>query len=298
MRSTGRFYPSPLRYPGGKTGLAGLLTQTLELNELKGCTYVEPFAGGAGAALSLLFAEKVSRVILNDLDYRIYAFWRSILGRQLPMFLDLVESTPLNMKEWTKQRDIYLHPNRHSMTRVGFATFYLNRCNKSGIIVTGGPIGGVKQRGKWKIDARFNREDLARRIQKVALFRERIDVRNSDAMELLRELEQQPASTCQTFIYLDPPYYQKSRQLYFNGYTHDDHLALAQFVKKIERSRWIVSYDNQLPIRKMYSDIRIKRFSMAHTASARKVGCELLISPFDLQLPRYPSKLVWMRGVI
>src|SRR5260370_21263225 len=155
---------SPRRYPGGKQALSRVLAHLIEINDAGGGTYVEPYAGGAGAALSLLIAEHVDRILINDADGRVFAFWQAALN-QTERFVNLVQTTRASVREWRRQRDIYLHPRRHSVLRVGFATFYLNRCNRSGIIGNGGPIGGLKHKGPWKIAARFNREYLLRRIR-------------------------------------------------------------------------------------------------------------------------------------
>ena len=46
---------SPLRYPGGKSAMAELLSEIRRLNGLGDRAIAEPFAGGAGASLTLLF---------------------------------------------------------------------------------------------------------------------------------------------------------------------------------------------------------------------------------------------------
>jgi D12 class N6 adenine-specific DNA methyltransferase len=145
---------SPLRYPGGKQVLSRVLTRIIELNGATGGTYIEPYAGGAGAALALLFEEHVDRIVINDADYRIYAFWRAALS-QTDAFVDRIRTVRLTVGEWRRQREIFQRGRRESILRLGFATFYLNRCNRSGIIASDGPIGGLDQRGKWKIDARL-----------------------------------------------------------------------------------------------------------------------------------------------
>ena len=72
------------------------------------------------------------------------------------------------MKEWEKQKRIY--ENTRSEFLLGFATFFLNRTNYSGVI-TGGPIGGFEQKGQWKIDARFNKKSLIDRIERISYFK-------------------------------------------------------------------------------------------------------------------------------
>jgi DNA adenine methylase len=208
---------SPLRYPGGKQVLARIVAHLVRINGSSGGTYVEPYAGGAGVALALLFAEHVNRVMINDADLRIFAFWKSIL-LQTDKFVALLQKTPATVDEWARQRNIYQHPQRYSSLRLGFATFFLNRCNRSGIIANGGPIGGQDQAGKWKIDARLNRMELERRIRRVAMFRDRISISNADAIDFLDGEMLALKNRGKPFVYLDPPYYAKGQELYLNHY--------------------------------------------------------------------------------
>ena len=152
-------FASPLRYPGGKAALAPFLGETITLNGLSGCTYFEPFAGGAGTALQLLRNGVVSEVHINDIDPCIVAFWRSVLGEP-ERFADAIMSAKLDVDEWKRQRGIYKSQDASKQFDLGFATFYLNRCNRSGVLSGAAPIGGYEQTGKWKIDARFYRESL------------------------------------------------------------------------------------------------------------------------------------------
>src|SRR5438309_1499300 len=106
-------YPSPLRYPGGKAVLANVLGRVIALNNMQDCIYAEPYAGGAGAALALLFGEHVSKVLINDADPCVYAFWHAVLN-QPTKFIDLVEETPVTMNVWKAQREVYRNHSRYS----------------------------------------------------------------------------------------------------------------------------------------------------------------------------------------
>jgi DNA adenine methylase len=281
---------SPLRYPGGKQILARILGHLIRLNGREGGVYVEPYAGGAGAALSLLYGEYVRSVVINDADSRVYSFWDTALNRT-DRLVKLIRDTPLSVEEWKKQRAIYLKPERHSRLCVGFATFYLNRCNRSGIIGNAGLIGGLNQTGRWKIDARFNREDLARRIERVARYRERIELFNLDATELLRMILPEPSRADRAFVYLDPPYYTKGSQLYLNHYTPADHSALAEYLSDATFT-WVMSYDNAPAIRELYSSYRQISFNLGYSAREWKIGKELLIIPPHLRFPTaWPERI-------
>jgi DNA adenine methylase len=250
-------FASPLRYPGGKAKFTNLLTEIIQRNDLGGCTYAEPFAGGAGAAFSLLYSEQVSRILINDLDPQLGAFWRSVLDRTDDFVRLLMRTTP-TIDEWRRQRAIYEKPGRYSDLRVGFATFFLNRCNRSGIIANGGPIGGIEQTGNWGIDARWGPEGLEKRIRRIAAYRDRIDFFQMDARDFLRD-EVLPRSRDGMFVYLDPPYYKKGPQLYLNASTHSDHEKLARYLKRIRRFKWVASYDNAPEIKRIGNEILIHR---------------------------------------
>lgn len=271
---------SPLRYPGGKSAMAGLLRHVRSLNGLGNHALAEPFAGGAGASLTLLYCEAAPEIYVNDADPAIHDFWWAILNR-LGQFLDLVANTQVSIEEWHRQRDIYRSQGRVSRLRRAFATFYLNRCNRSGIIMNGGPIGGVDQTGKWKLDARFNKLDLRRRCERVAEYRERIHVSGCDGIEFIERLD---ASS--TFFFIDPPYFDKGRTLYLNALDAGYHAALAERLRSMVDAAWVLTYDDCPEIRRMYHGwATIRPFALRYTASARRSGQEVLIVPKSLQLP-------------
>lgn len=282
---------SPLRYPGGKQILGHVLSNILQLNKCEGGAYAEAYAGGAGAALALLFGEHVTSIMLNDADRSVYAFWTAVLHRT-DALLKLLRDTPLNVEEWDRQRGVYLHPERYSPLRLGFATLYLNRCNRSGIIANGGVIGGRDQTGEWKIDARFNRKELARRIERIALYRDRIKLFNLDAIDFLREHVKLRKSATGTLVYLDPPYFTKGSQLYLNYYEPDDHRSLSDYLTHEARFLWVMTYDNAPAIRKLYAKFRQVALRLHYSANDRRIGKEVVILHKKLIFPdRWRSRI-------
>lgn len=247
---------------------------------MEGGAYAEPYAGGAGAALALLFAERVGRLILNDADSRVFAMWRSILDETVA-FAKRVRETPLTIDEWRRQRDIYRTPQSHTQLEVGFSAFYLNRTNRSGIIKNGGPIGGFTQGGKWKIHARYNRTQLSQRIQRIAAYRRRISFQNLDALTFMKEIRTSP----RLFVYLDPPYFVKGRELYLNHYNRDDHRSVADFMKEGHPFKWAMSYDRTAEIEKLYREFRQVKFCLSYSVSTRREGHEVLILGKGLKFP-------------
>lgn len=276
---------SPLRYPGGKAVLSTFLAELIRENGLADGVYVEPYAGGAGAALNLLFGEHVREIVLNDIDRCVFSFWRAVLN-QTETFTGLVRQTRITMPEWKRQRAVYRSPARQPQVELAFAGFYLNRCNRSGIMVNGGPIGGVRQTGKWKLNARFNKPELTRRIERIALYKSRIVVRNMDALAFLKTLcaECDPG---RTLVYLDPPYYDKGSQLYLNYYTPDDHRALAEFLKANHAIKWVLSYDDVPEVRHLYRDVRHIHYGLNYSANSVRRGREILFFSDNIEIPDY-----------
>jgi DNA adenine methylase len=267
---------SPLRYPGGKAVLSDFLADVIAVNDLQDGIYVEPYAGGAGAALALLFGEHVQRIVLNDADPCVYAFWYAVLNRK-DDFVQRLADTPVTISEWKRQREIYRNQRSHSRIKVAFASFYLNRCNRSGIMVNGGPIGGFKQTGKWKLNARYNHDELIRRIERIHLYRDRIEIYNLDALNFLGNVIGRRDNIRETLIYLDPPYFVKGSELYLNHYRLDDHARLAAFIKRQAGYRWLMTYDNVLEIRKLYNECNTAQFDLRYSAHTSRLGSELLI---------------------
>lgn len=271
---------SPLRYPGGKSAMAGLLAGIRRLNGLGEHVIAEPFAGGAGASLALLYLEETYEIHINDADPAIYDFWWSVVNDISP-FLDMLEKALVNMSEWHRQRDVYRNQGNVSRLHRGFATFYLNRCNRSGIIMKGGPIGGVRQTGKWKLDARFNRDELRRRCEKIAEYRDRINVSCRDGIDFINTLDDRS-----TFYFIDPPYYVKGNTLYLNALKEEYHAALADRLKAMNNAAWVLTYDDCPQIRRMYQDwATIRPFSLRYAAAERRAGKEVLIVPKWMGLP-------------
>lgn len=255
---------SPLRYPGGKVKLYNYVVKILENNNLIGCTYVEPFAGGSGLALKLLFKNKVKRIILNDFDPAIYSFWYCVLYKTEEL-CNLIRNVDVTLEEWDKQKKIYLSAPTDKLL-YGFSTFFLNRTNRSGVI-TGGMIGGRKQSGQYKLDARFNKEDLISKIEHIASLKDKILLYNLDAKELLKRSD--ITRLHKVFINLDPPYVAKGSQLYKNAFTPEDHEELSKTIFKCKK-KWIVTYDICPLISKLYSGYKCEIIDITYSLKTTK----------------------------
>lgn len=282
-----KFY-SPLRYPGGKNKLAKFVAQVCEKNNING-HYVEPYAGGASVALYLLINGFVNRITINDIDRPIYAFWYSVLYKTNQL-IRLIEKKPVNTKTWRECKKIHKNGKQTSLIKLGFSTFFLNRTNRSGIL-NAGPIGGQKQRGKYKIFCRYDKKELIARIKLIASYKKHINLKNFDALKLVKEIKRQTRSK-NTILYFDPPYYLRGQSLYFNHYKHKNHKEVSKEITKIKNFKWIVTYDNTRRINKMYSKFRNKKYTLPHSAFKSRVGKEIIFFSKNLIIPRIANPVL------
>ncbi len=274
---------SPLRYPGGKAKVADFVQCLIKENALFDGTYVEPYVGGGSVALSLLFNEYVTDIYINDKDISIYAFWYSVLNESEAL-CKLIKDTPTNVDTWHKLKALQSNKENVDLLNLGFSTFFLNRTNRSGILKAG-VIGGYNQTGNYKIDARFNKEDLIKRIQRIADYADRIHLSNEDAVTLVHRLNN---DLCHNVIfYLDPPYYIKGKGLYMNYYNDDDHQNIAKVIDGIQNHKWIISYDNVDFIANLYSKYRQETFELNYSASNSGKGKEIMIFSDNLVIPNH-----------
>ncbi|RCK53789.1 hypothetical protein TH25_04650 [Thalassospira profundimaris] len=271
---------SPLRYPGGKSQLIPFIIDLMRKNDLFYGQYAEPFAGGAGVPLKLLLDGYVDKVYINDFDEAIYSFWASVLEEPEELSR-MIRDVKVDIDTWREMRRIYFDRKEVTRLELGFSTLFLNRTNRSGIIKAG-VIGGVQQLGKYKLDCRFNKDDLIRKIMRIAGRRDGICLTNLDALDFLDTVI--PNTDNNILVNLDPPYFGKGKDLYANYYNFDDHQALAEKIYSLGR-KWIVTYDDVSEIRDLYSHFPMYTNQLNYSAQVKRVGTELLVAMPGLVLP-------------
>jgi DNA adenine methylase len=272
---------SPLRYPGGKSCLLRTVVEIIDCNQLQHRHYAEPYSGGCGLALSLLFDGHATSIHLNDADRSVWAFWHSVLNR-CEELVALIDRAEFNVGEWDRQRQVQRRKQEADPLELGFSTFYLNRTNRSGIIHSGGIIGGRDQSGAWQMDCRFNKPDLIERVRRVYRYRGRIRLYNEDAEVFLkREGSDFPTTS---LVYIDPPYFEKGSSLYRNAYSKKDHQRLAAVFAQVQ-APWFLTYDNVTPIKALYADYACVEIDIGYSVQQKRLGSELLIFSSQLNLP-------------
>ena len=271
---------SPLRYPGGKSKLAPFMNMILNKLDLVGGTYIEPFAGGAGIAIELLLTDQVNHIVINDYDKSIASFWNAVVNDNAH-FIDKLNKIDITLEEWYRQKEILCSASNMSFD-LGFATFFMNRTNRSGIL-NGGPIGGYEQDGNWKIDARFNKKDLANRIYAIGKRKRDISVYNKDVNSFIKNYA--PKYEERALIYFDPPYFEKGKELYMNFFSYNDHKRIEEAIKESVKCKWIVTYDDVKEITDIYDGYLIKKYDLSYSAASKRVASELMIFPDSTTCP-------------
>jgi len=277
-------FKTPLRYPGGKQRLSPFIKEILLENNIDG-HYCEPYAGGAGVAIELLLTKKIKNIHLNDSDRGIYSFWYSVIN-YTEQFCKLIATASMTVEEWRRRKQIVKDGDLNNILELGFSVFYLNRCNRSGIL-SAGLIGGIEQKGNYKMDARFSRNDLIRRIETIALFKNNISVSNFDAEYYIKNYI--PNLPENSLIYLDPPYYEKGSKLYLNAYKKGDHEQLSFVIQNEINQNWVLSYDGVPDIVNLYSKRRHFLYNLQYNAAKVYKGREIFIFSDQMVIPDHCS---------
>lgn len=265
---------SPLRYPGGKSKLSPLLRYIIE-NRVENniTTYIEPFAGGAGVALELLFSGTVDNIIINDYDKAIYSFWRAVTESPR-RFINSIQERPVTIEEWYRQKEIYNTQKDKYSFELGFATFFLNRTNRSGIL-NAGPIGGYEQNGNYLIDARYNKDSLIDKVEQIIKHKKKIKIYNKDIRRFIELVISQ--HKINSFVYFDPPYYLKGKELYKNFFLPKDHKEIKDSIIQKVQCPWVMTYDNEISIAEIYQDFCIKKYELMYSLANKGKASELII---------------------
>lgn len=274
-------YYSPLRYPGGKGKLASFMEYMIDQLGHRGGTYIEPFAGGAGIAMELLLRNVVSRIVINDYDKAVWSFWKAILT-ETDRFVEEIRTVPLTVDEWQKQHEILVTQNDKYSFELGFAAFYMNRTNRSGII-KGGVIGGQEQAKDWKMDVRFKREELVTRIQRIAARKKDIKLYNKDVNSFIKNYV--PLYEENALIYFDPPYFRKGQQLYMNFFNYKDHVRIEQEIREHVNCDWIITYDYEPQIEEIYHNYNLRLYDLNYSVSTKRKANELMIFKDGIFIP-------------
>jgi DNA adenine methylase len=282
---------SPLRYPGAKRWMSGYVSRSIIHNELEPELFVEPFAGGASVSLALLHMGLVERIGLVDRDPMVAAFWKAVFF-DTDWLIGSIRKTEVTLAKWERLK----RENPKTQRRLAFKCLYMNRTSFSGILSPwAGPIGGKKQESAYKIDCRFNKDRIIKRILRIAEYRDRVafvwNLHWKTAVARVQQMQDHGSLPESALFYLDPPFYHKANELYRHHFKHDDHLDLRDYLVGFKLP-WILSYDACPDIMSMYKDgaFRACDVNLIYTTKhkgKRDIGKEVIVS----NLPSMVSEL-------
>lgn len=239
---------SPLRYPGGKSKMADFLSAQFRNEQLE--TFVEVFAGGASVGLALLDAGITKKLVLNDLDAGVFAFWETVVKEPRELIRRLIGPSPSHDTFlWAKAA--LDNPAGYSTPELAWAQLIANRLGFSGI-TKAGALGGRSGSDKALL-ARWNPAALRKRILHIANMADAITVTQKDAATLLEESAYWDGkSTC----FVDPPYVEKGAALYRCYFSEEDHRDLAFTLNSLYQGMpgadIVITYDDCPLVRDLY----------------------------------------------
>lgn len=267
---------SPLRYPGGKNKIYNKVLKIVK--ETNSLIYIDPFVGGASIPIKLIQNNEVEKIIINDFDKAIYAFWYNVLNNH-ERLIKIIKDEEVTIENWHKHKAILKNKdNENNLLKLGFSTLFLNRTNRSGIL-NAGVIGGLKQEGNYKLDCRFNKDKIIKKIELIAKNSHKIELYNLDVNIFIKEVV---IKTDNSFIMFDPPYFEKGKTLYPEYFTESDHKNLRNTIDRyLKKHNWIITYDNNKVIKNLYKDYKIEEFSINYSIVNSKNATEIMI--YNLQ---------------
>lgn len=271
---------TPLRYPGGKGVLKYFLANSVLNNNLKGGVIVEPFCGGSGATIPLLKSGIIEELWMNDASPLISSFWESLFFNTNEL-VKLIKETPVCMKTWNACKEVVDSPYKHDTLKLGFSSFFLNRTNRSGLLM-GGPIGGKNQSGPYLMQCRFNKEKLISRVLSVASLRDKVKIDNIDGVDFLKKTESMVDSS---LVFIDPPYVKQGYNIYRKySFKKHDHVRLSEYIQR-SKWKWIITYDDHQLVKDLYSGDAVQSMRIDYFSKKEKSNNEIIFAAQSCILP-------------
>lgn len=269
------------RYPGGKSKIKfeilSLLNNFFQSNP--SAQYREPFFGGGSIGLNLLKTQNISSIWINDFDSGIAAIWTVVLNNPEEL-KDKINSYIPSVNDFFKFKEELKNNKFSDIIELAFKKIVIHQISYSGLgTKSGGPLGGIDQESKYKINCRWSAKTLNKNIDNINKLLKTTKIINNSCTDLDFE-DVIEDNLNHSILYLDPPYYLKGTELYQCAFSESDHIRLSKALQNTGNS-WVLSYDDQPEIRKLYNWANIKELDLNYTINTKNGSRnkkELLIS--------------------
>lgn len=230
---------SPFRYPGGKTWLVPEVRKWVTSSKVGPSIFVEPFAGGAMAGLSVAAEGLAEHVFLSELDADVAAVWQTIFDGK-PADVAWLCKTILDFDVNLDSVRAILDGTPKAIRGRAFRTIVKNRMQRGGIMAAGAGLVKAGEAGRG-LNSRWYPETLANRIGALQGMRDRITFEQADAFEVVQRYADEPNA----FFFVDPPYTAGGKKAGARLYTHNeiDHEGLFALMASV-RGSVMLTYDD------------------------------------------------------
>ena len=261
---------SPFRYPGGKTWLVPEIRAWLNGLTKKPNIFVEPFAGGGIASLTVIFENLADHVVMVEKDEQVAAVWKVILNDA-----NWLANQILNFKVTIETARDFLSANPSTLRDKAFQVILRNRVQRGGILAPGASLIKSGENGRG-ITSRWYPATLAKRILDIYEHRDRITFLEGDAFDTIPDfLNSQDA-----VFFIDPPYTAGGKRAGKRLYLHNeiDHEALFSMMAHA-KGNFMMTYDDAPEVQEMATryGFSVRKVPMKNTHHAKMF--ELLIGP-------------------
>lgn len=263
---------SPFRYPGGKTWLVPEIKKWVLSSTTEPKFFIEPFAGGAMAGLTVA-AENLARdVVLCELDADVAAVWKLIFHGSVKD-VDWLCKEIITFEVSLGNVQKVLSNNSQNNKNQAFRTIIKNRMQRGGILAAGAGLVKSGEAGRG-LNSRWYPQTLVNRIKALRALVGKIEFVEGDAFDLIEQYAKEKGA----FFFVDPPYTAGGKKAGKRLYTHSeiDHDKLFRVMSKV-RGKVMLTYDDAPEVRELANRYGFSCSTIPMKNTHHKIMNELII---------------------
>jgi DNA adenine methylase len=236
---------SPFRYPGGKTWFVPYLRDWLHSFRKRPAVFVEPFAGGGIASLTVAMENLADRVVMAELDSNVAAVWKIVLSNGATDLVGRIRRFEVSRAAVIAE----LCREPQNDIDVAFQTILRNRVQRGGILAPGASLmkNGENNVG---VGSRWYPETLVRRIAAINAAKDKIQFLHKDAFDVIPKYLRDRSAA----FFVDPPYTAGGKSAGKRLYLHSsiNHESLFDMLENAA-GEVMLTYDDAKEVRDLAS---------------------------------------------